>query len=157
MGVFESSDSVSLGVVDLATGELVAEQIQFTKKGARFIMPSGFAVASNDLFNRLGELSLPADGYRLLLKIMAASPYGGHVHKANEEYAEEMGVQKTRISALIRKLHDAGIVHRIGPQTVFINPGYFFRGRPEQQHQALEEWMRLRTPNIKTFGKKKKA
>ncbi len=155
MGTFESNAGASFIVIDEETGEVVADRMEFKRKSVRYAFPGGWAIVGLICLNRISDIKLPADGYRLAMKIMGASSYGGHVHKSNEDFAEELGVDKTRVSRLIGKLHSAGLVHRIGPKAVFINPGYYFRGTAEAQHQALEEWNKLRLPGLKRSRKRR--
>ena len=93
------------------------------------------------------DVGIPVEGIYLLSKIIAAG-VGYLVNKSNEEYASELGISKPRVSMLIGKLHDAGVLHRVGPRAVFINPGYLFRGTPEAQNRAVEEWCKLRMERL---------
>lgn len=157
MGTFESSTGASVIVLDSSTGEILADQIQFISKSGKYIMPGGFAVVALVFFSKLAELDVPKDALKLCARIMASSSFGGLVNKPNEEYAKELGVDKSRISRLIWKLHDVGVLHRIGPRTVFINPAYFFRGTAKAQNEAVKQWAELRLPKIVDFKSSRKS
>jgi hypothetical protein len=148
----------SLAVVDLSTGEILSDGVEVTGKAEKFLIEGGYAIVALVFFSKLAELRLPADAYRLAARIMASANFGGMVNKSNAEYAAELCLDRSRISRLVGKLHDAGVIHRLGPKTIFINPGYFFRGTPQAQRQAVAEWQRLRMPKLVGFqGKQKTA
>ncbi len=99
-------------------------------------------------FDFLVNLKPSPDAYRLCARIMASANFGGLVNKSNEEYAREIGIDKSRVSRLIGKLHDAGVIHRIGPRSIFINPAYLFRGNAKAQNEAVKQWSELRRPKL---------
>jgi hypothetical protein len=152
MRVSKQRSGVSFAVVDLSTGEVVSEHVEFTKQADKFIMEGGYGIVALVFFSKLAELKLSPDAYRLCARVMASANFGGLVNKTNEEYAQELLIHKNRVSALMGKLHKVGVIHRIGPRTVFINPNYFFRGTAKAQNEAVKEWGRLHTPKLVSFG-----
>jgi hypothetical protein len=157
MQTFESTVGTSVMVLDSSTGEVLSEKLQFTKRQEKFAMPGGYAIVSLLFFSKLAELKISADAYRLCARIMASANYGGLVNKSNDEYAAEIGVDKSRISRLIWKLHDAGVIHRIGPRSIFINPAYLFRGTARDQNEAVKRWSELRHPKIVNVKERRKT
>lgn len=141
-------------VLDSSTGEILADQIQFNRRLDKFVMPGGYAIVALVFFSKLAELKISADAYRLCARIMASANFGGLVNKPNDEYAQEIGVDKSRVSRLIWQLHDAGVIHRIGPRSIFINPAYLFRGTARAQNEAVKQWLELRQPKIVDFKRK---
>lgn len=148
METFESTTGTSVLVLDSSTGEILTDQLQFTKRLDKFVMPGGYAIVALVFFSKLAELKISADAYRLCARIMASANFGGLVNKSNEEYAREIGIDKSRVSRLIGKLHDAGVIHRIGPRSIFINPAYLFRGNAKAQNEAVKQWSELRRPKL---------
>ena len=108
-------------------------------------------------FSKLAELRMSPDAYRLCARVMASANFGGLVNKPNSDYADELGIHKNRVSALMKKLHNAGVLHRIGPRSVFINPAYFFRGTAKAQNEAVKQWQELRLPKIVGFKSSRKT
>ena len=141
-------------VLDSSTGEILADQIQFNRRLDKFVMPGGYAIVALVFFSKLAELKISADAYRLCARIMASANFGGLVNKPNDEYAQEIGVDKSRVSRLIWQQHDAGVIHRIGPRSIFINPAYLFRGTARAQNEAVKQWLELRQPKIVDFKRK---
>lgn len=156
MGTFENTNNTPLTLYSDETGEVFAEKIQFVRKGKKFMFPGGFAMVGLSLFGKLAEVKMVQDGHRLIANMMASSPYGNYVNKSNEQYAKDLGFDKHRVSRMVGKLHEAGIIHRIGPSTVLINPSYFFRGTPEEQERTIEEWSKLRR-SLMGKAKRKRA
>ncbi len=138
-------------MVDLSTGEVISEKVEFTKQPDKFIMEGGYGIVALVFFSKLAELRMSPDAYRLCARIMASANFGGIVNKTNDEYAAELLIHKNRVSSLMGKLHKAGVIHRIGPRTVFINPGYFFRGNASAQNEAVKQWGILHTPKLVEF------
>jgi hypothetical protein len=157
MRTFERHTPTSLAVVDTKTGEIFSEGVKFVGTGDKYLITGGYAIVALVFFSKLAELKLPADAYRLCARIMASANFGGMVNKPNDEYAEEIGIDKTRVSRLIGVLHNKGVIHRIGPKTIFINPAYLFRGTVEAQKQACAEWQKLRLPRLVKFSNKQSA
>jgi hypothetical protein len=118
-------------------------------------MPGGTIVVGNDAIVKLATSDLPHNGIRLAL-VMAArmSPKTGLVHCSNSEYAAELEVSSDEISRVIGRLAKVKFLHRTGPRLVTINPIWCFRGTPEQQHEAVEEWGKLYSMGIVTEERK---
>jgi Mn-dependent DtxR family transcriptional regulator len=79
-------------------------------------------------------------GLEVALYLMSQSDYGGMCMAKNGDVAKELGISPTYVSTLIWKLHRAGVLHKVGPRTVFMNPAFLFRGSAQEQHRALERW-----------------
>jgi hypothetical protein len=76
---------------------------------------------------------------------------------SNKEYAEELGIRSSRVSTLIGLLAEKKFIHRVGPKTVMVNPGWCFRGTPAEQHTALELWAKLHPLGIVSESERKTA
>ena len=98
--------------------------------------------------SKLRKLKLPAAGYELAMLLMEHGGYAGLVTRTNKELAEELGASTTRISALKCKLERAGILFRLGPKTVFLNPVFYWRGSAVEQNRAVQRWSDLHPVGI---------
>jgi hypothetical protein len=133
--------------VDIETGEIVrllplANDDCRPRK--RYLFQGGYIVMGALNITRLVKSKVGHNGIRLAL-VMAArmSPKTGLVHCSNSEYAAELEVSSDEISRVIGRLAKVKFLHRTGPRLVTINPIWCFRGTPEQQHEAVEEWGKL--------------
>lgn len=149
MGESQFHAGESIALVNLSTGEVVSDDISIKgRKGPRYTFPGGFAFVGLVYISKLSDLELPADGFRLALKIMASANFGGLCNKSNDAFAKEIGISKHRISTLIHKLHDAGVIHRLGPRTVVCNPVFLWQGSAKDQQKAISAWSELRRPTL---------
>lgn len=133
--------------VDIETGEIVrllplADDEVVVKR--KYLYPGGYVTMGVIHITKLVNANLPADGYKLAL-IMAtqAVPVTGLVSCTNADYAKELGVTANRVSRLKGLLADIGFIHRAGPKLVMVNPGWCFKGTPEQQLKAMETWAKI--------------
>jgi len=124
-------------LVDVDTGEIYAAGV--SKKGGRYAMPGGYGVVSLVYISRMLEMKL-GSGLEVALHLMSKADYGGLCMEKNEDIAKALGMTKTYVSTLIGNLHRKGVLHRVGPRTVFMNPAFFFRGTPQDQEKALCRW-----------------
>jgi hypothetical protein len=147
--------------VDIDNGDIIrllpvedGEEGHYTK----YCYPGGYVTMGLINITRLVDANLPADGYRLALIIAArAVPVTGLCLCSNEEYGKELGVSANRVSRMIGKLVQAKLIHRAGPRLVMVNPGWCFRGRPAEQHAALQTWMKLHPIGIVRKQERKSA
>ncbi len=124
----------------------------------RYIYAGGYVTMGLLNITRLVQADLPADAYRLALVIAArAVPVTGLVYCLNAEYAEELGISRKYISRLIGILGKANFIYRLGPRTIMVNPGWCFRGTPEQQDIALEAWAKFHPLGIVRRGDRRIA
>jgi len=149
MGESQFDAGESLVLMNMSTGEIVSEDISIKgRKGPRYNFPGGWALVGLVYISKLADLELPADGFRLALKVMSSTQFGGLCNKSNEEFAKEIGVSKHRISTLIHKLHDANVLYRIGPKTIMCNPIFFFQGPAKDHNKAIETYSNFRRPEL---------
>lgn len=93
--------------------------------------------------SRMLKMKLGA-GLEVALYLMSQSDYGGMCMAKNSEVAKELGMTATYVCTLIGRLHHKGVLHKVGPRTVFLNPAFLFRGSAQEQHRALERWSKYR-------------
>jgi hypothetical protein len=138
-----SSNGDLVQYANLADGELVHLVPVETPSRVRqrYAYPGGYFTMSLIDVKRLIDLRLPVDGYRLALLVATqASLATGLVHCSNKEYAEQLGLRPRRISDLFAFLKRHSLVKRLSARTILVNPRWCFRGTPEQQRAAIEEW-----------------
>lgn len=112
-----------------------------TKASMFFNMPGGWITMGCVNLTKLINLKLPADGYRLALLIANKSVHqSGLCYCPNEELAEEIGINKDRVSKLIGRLCEAKLIYRVGPRSVLVNPLWCFRGLSVDHRKAIELW-----------------
>jgi hypothetical protein len=117
------------------------------KQGVRFAYPGGYLTMALIDAKRLIELRLPADGYRLAISVATkASVATGLIHCSNAEFGEELGLRPQRVSDLFAILRKHGFVRRLSTYVILVNPRWCFRGSPQQQRDAIEEWARFNPP-----------
>lgn len=109
----------------------------------RYAMPGGYGVVSLVYVSRMLKMKLGA-GLEVALYLMSQTDYGGMCMAKNTDIAKELGMTSTYVCTLIGRLHRAGVLHKVGPRTVFMNPAFLFRGSPKDQHRALEIWSQYR-------------
>jgi hypothetical protein len=120
------------------------------KGQGRYQFPGGFSFVGLVYISKLIDLHLPADGYRLALKLMATSGYGGVCSLPNKQIAAELGIDKSRVSRLVALLERAGVCQRFGTRrgAIMVNPTFCFRGSKAEQDKAIQEWCRVRPIGI---------
>jgi hypothetical protein len=136
---------------DTTTGEMVHIVPVRPEKASkqRYAHPGGYCVMGLVNIKKLYTLRLPADAYRLAFVIAErVAPVTGMCHCTNQEYADLLGVRLQRVSDLVRILREHRLIYRVGPRTVLANPSWCFRGTPQQQYAAIEEWSRLHPMKI---------
>lgn len=93
---------------------------------------------------KIVNLRLTADGYRLALLIAAkVVPVSGLCHCSNADFAAALGIGKSQVSRIIQHLCREGIVYRMNPRVVMVNPAWCFQGNPAEHSRAIQEWSRL--------------
>jgi hypothetical protein len=154
----EVPDSGEQHYLNLDTKELVQlVPVKKQRQRSRFAYPGGYLTMSLIDAKRLIELRLPADGYRLALSVATkASPATGLVHFSNAEYGEELELREQRVSDLFALLRKHSLVRRLSNMVVLVNPRWCFRGTPEQQRAAIEEWAKFVRPVMVRGGKRRK-
>lgn len=158
MGESQFDTGESLILVNSVTGEIVPGELSVKRpKGARYNFPGGWALVGLVYISKLADLELPADGFRLALKIMSSTQFGGLCNKSNEAFSKEIGVSKHRVSTLIHKLHDSNVLCRLGPKTMMINPIFFFQGPAKDHNKAIETYSNFRRPELVSNLPRKRA
>jgi len=143
--------------LNLETEEMV-RLVPVKHRGVRFAYPGGYLTMSLIDAKRLIELRLPADGYRLAISVATkATVATGLVHFSNAEFGAELGLRPQRVSDLFAILKKHGFVRRLSSRVVLVNPRWCFRGNPEQQRAAIEEWAQFNPPAMVRKGKGKAA
>lgn len=125
------------------TGELASEFVAEEKSGYRLHMPGGHGVIGLTYTQKLRKLGLPATGHELVWFFIENAAFSGLVTIPNPTIAAELGCSASRISDLKSRLEKAGLLLRLGPRTVFLNPAYFWRGKAYEQNKAVEKWCEL--------------
>lgn len=144
--------------MNMSTGEIVSEDISIKgRKGPRYNFPGGWAAVGLVYISKLADMELPADGFRLALKIMSSTQFGGLCNKSNEAFAKEIGISKHRVSTLIHKLHDSNVLCRLGPKTMMVNPIFFFQGPAKDHNKAIETYANFRLPELVNNLPRKRA
>jgi hypothetical protein len=95
--------------------------------------------------DRLNALDPPKDAYRILTWIQRSLRYRNMVNgwtcaTIGEQCSTQLSRQ--RVSNMLCLLENAGIIQRREREraTLYIHPQYIFRGRPNEQAQAIAEW-----------------
>lgn len=144
----------ALQAFDPKTGEIHDVEVS-RRRGRRHQFPGGFGFVGLVYISKLADQALPAQGYRLALRIMEFTEYGGVCLKRSAELARMIGTSPARTSKLLKMLEDAAIITRLHNRTIIVNPTYYFRGNAEEQAHAIETWskargMRLVKPRLAT-------
>jgi len=117
-------------------------------KRRRYYFPGGFSYMGLTDLSKLAHTKLPADAYRLALLLVEAVGYAGVCARPHTYFAAELGVDKSRVSKLLRMLEKLELLRRLGGSSLLISPLFCHRGTPEEQLAALDHWRQVTEPYV---------
>lgn len=127
------------------TGEQVT--VRLDPRGARYDFKGGFMVVGLDTFKLLIRCNLPKDAHHVFYWLLGHGEYRNTVTDVTHARisADCGGIHQSRVSRMLTLLESADLVQRGHSRSIlFLNPRFYFRGKPIEQKQACDDWDQLK-------------